>query len=77
MTKVSNVAPQLPPNMSISAAMSAGLLSNNTLIASVNSVGVRVSNPTLGSLISSGVVNPSQPCSLLGFGSPGPNYGGD
>lgn len=76
MTKIANVAPQLPPNMSVAAAMSAGYLSANVLIASIN--GVSVTTPASAhALIAAGVLDPSLPASALGFVTHGPNYGGD
>jgi hypothetical protein len=77
MTKVAGAALSLPPNMSVAAAMSAGLLSTNTLIATVNGVAVGTANPTVSALIAAGVLDPSQPASVLGFSTNGPEYGGD
>lgn len=81
MTKVAGATPGLPSNMSVAAAMSAGLLSTNTLIATINGVPVRLAQPTVSALIGAGVLDPSWPASVLGFGINGVSgpsqYAGD
>lgn len=75
MTKIAGQTLTLPANFSIMAALAAGLLSNNTQVATINGVAV-TKGSTVASLMATGVLNPSLPASALGFAG-GPQYGGD
>lgn len=63
--------------MSIMAAMAAGLLPTNTQVVSINgvNVGKNFANATVKQLIALGVLDPSNPASVLGFAG-GPQFGG-
>jgi hypothetical protein len=76
MTKIANMAPSLPANFSIHAALSQGLLSHNTQVVTINGVAVSksIANPTVAHLLSTGVLNPSMSASVLGVA---PHFGGD
>ena len=75
MTKVAGQALTLPPNFSIAAAISAGLLSNNTQVVTINGAAV-AKGSTVATLMSTGVLTSSMPASALGFAG-GPQFGGD
>ncbi len=78
MTKIANAPLILPANFSIKAAQAQGLIPSNVQVATINGVAVSTgfANPTVTNLIGAGVLDPSQPASILGFAG-GPEYGGD
>ncbi len=66
--------PGIASNMSILAAMNAGLLPSNAIVAS----GFGSGQPcqTLMQLINAGILDASRPASSLTFATPFPNFGG-
>jgi hypothetical protein len=78
MTKIANMPLSLPSNFSIMGAQAQGLIPTNAQVATINGVAVSkgFANPTVANLIGAGVLDPSQPASVLGFAG-GPQFGGD
>ena len=76
MTKIANMAPSIPSNFTVHAALSQGLLSHNTHVVTINGAAVSksIASPTVAHLLSTGVLNPSMPASALGVA---PHFGGD
>jgi len=62
--------------MSIRAALNNGLLSHNAQVSTISGAPVSKTypNPSVGHLITAGLLDPSLPASALGFSG---QYGGD
>lgn len=73
---MSIILPQLaiPPNTSIAAALSLGLLQADVQITNL---GTGQPNPTVGYALASGLINSQAQASSLTFASPSAQYGGN